>query len=225
MRRVARPADLPAALVAGSREARRRSATAPSTSSGRSCRRATSRSSCLPTRTGTVVALGERDCSLQRRHQKLVEEAPAPGLTRGAAGSAPRAGRPARRRRRDCATPRRASSSYDTEGHFWFLEVNTRLQVEHGVTELVAGVDIVREQFWIAAGRPLSTRGHGRRAGRARDARLATRSRSGSPRRTLRARSRRRPDAWVAGSCRPGPGSASTPRSRLATSSRRNTTT
>jgi acetyl/propionyl-CoA carboxylase alpha subunit len=102
-----------------------------------------------------VVALGERDCSLQRRHQKLVEEAPAPGLTeaqrRHLHGLAVRLG--------EAASLRNAATCeflYDPDGNFWFLEVNTRLQVEHGVTELVAGVDIVREQFRIAAGAPLS---------------------------------------------------------------------
>jgi acetyl/propionyl-CoA carboxylase alpha subunit len=105
--------------------------------------------------TGAVVAIGERDCSIQRRHQKLVEEAPAPGLT------------PAARVRlhelavrvagatglRNAAT---AEFLLDADGTFWFLEVNTRLQVEHGVTELVTGLDIVREQFLLAAGDPLS---------------------------------------------------------------------
>ena len=102
-----------------------------------------------------MVALGERDCSLQRRHQKLVEEAPAPGLTsaqrRHLHGLAVRLG--------EAASLRNAATCeflHDPDGNSWFLEVNTRLQVEHGVTELVAGVDIVREQFRIAAGRPLS---------------------------------------------------------------------
>jgi acetyl-CoA carboxylase, biotin carboxylase subunit len=104
---------------------------------------------------GSIVALGERDCSVQRRHQKLVEEAPAPGLTA------------ARRAELHELGVRIASAVGLTNaataefllaptGEFWFLEVNARLQVEHGVTELVSGLDIVAEQLWIAAGRTLS---------------------------------------------------------------------
>ena len=104
---------------------------------------------------GSIVALGERDCSVQRRHQKLVEEAPAPGLSAarraelhelavriaGAVGLT------------NAAT---AEFLLAPTGEFWFLEVNARLQVEHGVTELVTRLDIVAEQLWIAAGRTLS---------------------------------------------------------------------
>ena len=106
---------------------------------------------------GAVVAIGERDCSLQRRHQKLVEEAPAPGLSDEERGHlhemAVRLGRAAGLR--NAAT---AEFLFDEERRFWFLEVNTRLQVEHGVTELATNVDIVREQLLVAAGRPLSAR-------------------------------------------------------------------
>jgi len=155
MRRVVSAADLPAALAGGSREA----ASAFGDGSVYLEREI------VPARhievqllgdsTGHVVALGERDCSLQRRHQKLVEEAPAPGLTteqrRELHAMAVRVASAAGLR--NAAT---AEFLRSPDGSFYFLEVNTRLQVEHGVTELVSGLDIVREQFWLAAGRPLS---------------------------------------------------------------------
>jgi acetyl/propionyl-CoA carboxylase alpha subunit len=104
---------------------------------------------------GTVVAIGERDCSLQRRHQKLVEEAPAPGLRaderKRLHGLAVAVASAARLTNAATAEFLRAE-----EGSFHFLEVNTRLQVEHGVTELVTGLDIVREQLRLAGGLPLS---------------------------------------------------------------------
>ena len=155
MRRVERAAELPAALASGSREA----AAAFGDGSVYLEREI------LPARHvevqlladahGTVVALGERDCSLQRRHQKLVEEAPAPGLSDDPATRAARDGHPSRRRRPGLRNAATCEFLLDPDGRFWFLEVNTRLQVEHGVTELVAGVDIVREQFLVAAGLPL----------------------------------------------------------------------
>jgi acetyl/propionyl-CoA carboxylase alpha subunit len=155
MRLVERPEDLPAALVAGSSEA------ASAFGDGSVYIERVVRPArhievqLLGDDQGTVVALGERDCSVQRRHQKLIEEAPAPGLTTE------------QRRHLHALAVRVASAAglrnaatceflYDGSASFYFLEVNTRLQVEHGVTELVSGVDIVREQFRIAAGQPLS---------------------------------------------------------------------
>jgi acetyl/propionyl-CoA carboxylase alpha subunit len=104
---------------------------------------------------GQLVALGERDCSVQRRHQKLVEESPAPGLTTEERAElhamAVQAGRAAGLH--NAAT---AEFLFDADRRFWFLEVNARLQVEHGVTELLTDLDLVAEQLWIAAGHPLS---------------------------------------------------------------------
>ena len=155
MRRVTKVSELPAALVAGSREA----ASAFGDGSVYLEREiAPARHievQLLGDHTGRVIALGERDCSLQRRHQKLVEEAPAPNLSTErrrhlhelAVRVATAAGL------RNAAT---AEFLMAPDGEFYFLEVNTRLQVEHGVTELVSGLDIVHEQLHLAAGRPLS---------------------------------------------------------------------
>ena len=113
---------------------------------------------------GTIAHLGERECSIQRRHQKLVEEAPSPALDTDT-------------RARLCATAVEAARAVaytgagtvefllDPDGRFYFLEMNTRIQVEHPITELVTGVDIVREQLRIAMGERLgytevSARGH-----------------------------------------------------------------
>jgi len=155
MRRVAGPRDLPAALSAASAEAL--SAFGDGT--------VYLEREIHPARhievqllgdvTGRVVALGERGCSLQRRHQKLVEEAPAAGLTT----EERRAVHDLAVRIASAAGLRNAATAEflrSPDGAFHFLEVNTRLQVEHGVTELVSGVDIVQEQFRIAAGEPLS---------------------------------------------------------------------
>ena len=102
---------------------------------------------------GNAVHLGERDCSMQRRHQKVIEEAPAPGVTD-------------RMRRRLGARCANACKAIDyrgvgtfeflyQDGDFYFIEMNTRLQVEHPVTELVTGVDLVKTQILIAAGERL----------------------------------------------------------------------
>jgi acetyl-CoA carboxylase biotin carboxylase subunit len=107
---------------------------------------------------GNVVHLGERECSIQRRHQKLVEEAPSPIVSD-------------KLRKRMGATAIEAAKAVqyvnagtiefllDASGNYYFMEMNTRIQVEHGVTELVTGRDLVKEQIRVAAGEPLSFSG------------------------------------------------------------------
>ena len=105
-------------------------------------------------RSGSVVHLFERECSVQRRHQKIVEETPSPALDAALRARDGRGG--GRRGEAPSATSARArSSSSSTGGRFYFLEMNTRLQVEHPITEETLGIDLVRAQIEVAAGRPL----------------------------------------------------------------------
>jgi acetyl-CoA carboxylase, biotin carboxylase subunit len=115
---------------------------------------------------GGVLTLGERECSIQRRHQKLVEESPSPALT------------PETREAMEAAVERachaigyRNAGTFEfllgPDGEFYFIELNARLQVEHPVSELVTGVDLVHSQLRIAAGEPLGMTGRAPRQGHA----------------------------------------------------------
>jgi acetyl/propionyl-CoA carboxylase alpha subunit len=120
---------------------------------------------------GRVIHLYERECSLQRRHQKVIEECPSPavdeGLRESLTGAAVALAREVRYR--GVGT---VEFLLAPDGHFYFLEMNTRLQVEHPVTELVTGVDLVRFQLEIAAGGSLPAQGDVRRLGHAIEARV-----------------------------------------------------
>jgi acetyl-CoA carboxylase biotin carboxylase subunit len=120
---------------------------------------------------GGVLTLGERECSIQRRHQKLIEESPSPALT------------PETREEMEAAAERgcraieyRNAGTFEfllgPDRSFYFIELNSRLQVEHPVSELVTGIDIVREQLHIAAGEPLRRTGRAERRGHALEVRL-----------------------------------------------------
>ena len=120
---------------------------------------------------GGVLTLGERECSIQRRHQKLVEESPSPAvepeLREEMEAAAERAAR---------AIGYRNAGTFEfllgPEGDFFFMELNARLQVEHPVSELVTGIDLVREQIRIAAGEPLALTGRAPRRGHALEVRV-----------------------------------------------------
>jgi acetyl-CoA carboxylase biotin carboxylase subunit len=120
---------------------------------------------------GGVLTLGERECSIQRRHQKLIEESPSPALD-----AATREAMEAAAERACRAIEYRNAGTFEfllgPDRSFYFIELNARLQVEHPVTELVTGIDIVREQVRLASGEPLVATGRAARRGHAIELRI-----------------------------------------------------
>jgi acetyl-CoA carboxylase, biotin carboxylase subunit len=120
---------------------------------------------------GGVLTLGERECSIQRRHQKLIEESPSPALNEETRASMEDAAERAVR-----AVDYKNAGTFEfllgADRAFYFIELNARLQVEHPVSELVTGIDLVREQLRVAAGERLSTSGRAERSGHAIEIRI-----------------------------------------------------
>jgi acetyl-CoA carboxylase biotin carboxylase subunit len=131
----------------------------------------------LADRHGSVVHLGERDCSLQRRHQKLVEESPSPAVTRDLRK---RMGKAAIRLAKAAKFTNAGTVEFllDASGKFYFIEVNARIQVEHPLTEAVTGIDLIREQLRLAAGEKL---GYGQDAVKLRGASIECRINAEDP--------------------------------------------
>jgi acetyl/propionyl-CoA carboxylase alpha subunit len=151
MRRIERPADLPAAMVAARREALSAFGDGTLYLERLVAPARHVEVQLLGDQHGQLACLGERDCSIQRRHQKLVEETPSPAVTPSIRQSLFES---ARRVARTVEFHNAATVEFllDPDGNHYFLEMNTRLQVEHGITELVTGIDIVAWQIRVAGG-------------------------------------------------------------------------